>query len=112
MIASASSPRRSFSSFERVGRDHGGQRLIADAQADLSHQAVDPHFVDEAAQPIAAAQGDDEPGGSRGLTLRRARRRRVMREETLDFGFRQAMVTARGLRRPDLPLKIHCFSVE
>ena len=36
--------------------------LIADPQADLPEQAVDPHFLDEAAKTIAAAERDDQAG--------------------------------------------------
>ena len=41
---------------DRVGGDHGGQRLIAHAQADLSQQTVDANFVDESPQPVPRAQ--------------------------------------------------------
>ena len=38
------------------------RRLIADPQTDLAEQAVDPHFLDEAPQAIAAAERDDQAG--------------------------------------------------
>ena len=39
-----------------IGGDDGGQRLIADAHADLCEQAVDAHFIDETVQAVPRAQ--------------------------------------------------------
>ena len=40
--------------------DDREQRLVANPQADLAEQAVDSHFLDEATEPIAAAERDDQ----------------------------------------------------
>ena len=95
MIASASSPRRSFSSVERIGGDDRGQRLIANPQADLAEQAVDAHFFDEAAQAIAAAERDDQPGRPLAAPRPAPGRRRLPREQAIDFRLRQAVMAAR-----------------
>ena len=101
MIASASSPRRSFSLGHRVAGDDGGQRLIADPQPDLSHQAVSADFLDETAQPVASAQRDDEPGGASGVLREGLGGGRLARQQAVDLRLRQPMVAAGGLRRAD-----------
>ena len=46
---------------DRVPRDDGGQRLIADPQPHLGEQPFAPHFVDDAMKLVAAAECDDRP---------------------------------------------------
>jgi hypothetical protein len=90
---------------DRVARDHGRQVLVADAELDLTHQAVGPYFLDEPAQPVAAGERDDEPGVAGGLgVLWRGGRGRLPRDEPFDLGFRNPVVAARRLRRPQFAL--------
>ena len=87
MMATASSPRRC-------------QALIADAQADLPEQAVGPHLLHEAAQPIAAAQRDNQ-AGSGGRSGARGIGRCLARDEPVHFRVRDAVMAAGGVRRAD-----------
>ena len=59
MTASASSPRRSFSSSTRVAGDDRCQGLVADAEPDLGEQPLGADLLDDAAQLVAAAERDD-----------------------------------------------------
>src|SRR5207249_4213346 len=47
-----------------VTGNHRGQRLIANPEPHLTEQSVDAHFLDEAAQPIAAAERHDQTARS------------------------------------------------
>ena len=58
MIASASSPLRSFSARTGISGNDRRQRLIADAQVYLGEKAVSAHLLDEPVQTVACAQAD------------------------------------------------------
>ena len=96
MIATASSPRRSFSSWIASPVMTAVRRLIADAQPHLAEQAVDPDLFDEAAQPVAPAQRDDEPGRRRWPRLRPRPRRLACGDQPLDLGLGDAVMAAGG----------------
>jgi hypothetical protein len=90
-----------FQRLDGIGRDHGGQGLIADAKSHLRQQAVHPYFFHEAVQAIARAQPRDGVVWRRPRRLALRRRRRGMRQQAIDLGVRNAMVPAAGQRGPD-----------
>jgi hypothetical protein len=89
---------------ECVAGYNRGQPLIADSQANLANQAIDSHFFDEASKPVPAAQSDDKARGLRRLSRGTWTAWRLPRKKALDLCFREAVVTAFGLRRADLAL--------
>ncbi len=84
-----------------IARDDRGQRLIADAQSHLRHEPVDAHFVDKSTQPVPAAEGDDDPGGTATGWLRCCGGG-MTGEEALDLGVGDAVVSTFGLRCADV----------
>jgi hypothetical protein len=87
-----------------VGGDDGGKRLIADSQTDLSEQAVDPHFIDEAPEAIAAAQRHDQSGRAISPVGMKVARWGLPGEQSLDFRVRQAVMSAVGFCGANLSL--------
>ena len=86
-----------FQRADGVRRDHGRERLIANTQANLGEEAIDPDLVDEAAQAVPCAEALD------GLIPRRwlaatLHLRLLARQKPLDLRLRDAMVAAFGAR--------------
>ena len=66
-----------------VAGDHRGQHLVADAQTHLGQQPIGADFVDNAAQLIAAAEGDED--AVRGAGARPLRQRAARGQQALDL---------------------------
>ena len=78
--------------FDRVPRNHRGQRLIPDSQAHLREEPVDAHLLDDAVELVAAAERDED-------TRRPADRRLFLRaggQQPIDLDLRNAVVPPGG----------------
>ena len=88
-------PATQFERAHGIGGDDGGQRLVADAHADLGEQAIDADFIDETVQAVSGAQavqrlvGIRDTAASPGVRL-------LPCEQTVDFVIRNAMMPALG----------------
>src|SRR5436190_2874213 len=85
---------------DRVSGDHGGQALIADAQLHLCKQAVDANFLDVPEQPITGAQ-PAERLVVLGFRLTFSGERLVPRQQAVDLGIGDTVMTAFGARGAD-----------
>ena len=78
-----------------VARDHSRQPLVANTQPDLGEQSFDAYLFNNPAELVPSADGDEDTRGMFGPP-REGRDAPLRRQEALDFGFGNAMMTAIG----------------
>ncbi len=94
IIATASSPRRKLELPDCLPGDDSRQRLIGNAERDLGEQAIHADFIDDAAQLIPAAEGDQHSvRESARWTLRQ---RAMRRQQPLNLVTWDAVMAALG----------------